>query len=405
MSARWGGPGRFPASRPWRLLYGAYAISAFGDEFTKIALLAKAYQLEGQLSALAWAAMSQALPAFVLSPLAGVLADRGHKRSLLLVSDFARCVVLLLIAAAQSLPQVIALAVVTACFTAIFGPVQAALQPDLLEEDEIGNANAIRMGTKSLLAIVGPAAVGSFLFYFEVPLAFVVDAATYALSGILLLGLPRRIRGHGTAAGRRLTTDLGAGLRFVLRQPELRLLLLVQSTLVLVMGMQGPLFFGFVADQLAGGGETFALLLAALGVGSLLGAYLLHRFPAFSQLGVLLLVGILFIDAAALMGFTFGRTVIVCAVFMAFMGLISAGLQIMIQTYLQTVPPADYRGRTIGIFAGSYGPLSVLSLALVFPLASLWESVAILRGAAVAELVVALMTLIALTAAPRRRVP
>lgn len=391
---------RFPASPAWRRLYAAFSISACGDELTKIALLAKAYELGGQVSGVAAVGIAQALPPLVIGPLAGALADRGRKRSLLLLADFARCALLLAVALADSLPLVLVLAALIASCSALFLPVEAALEPDLLPREEIPRANSIRVATRNLLMIAGPALAGILLVASPLATAFVVDGATYAASGLLLLGLPRRLGptvGVGAGqGGEGLIVALRQGLRFVGGQQDLRWLFLAQVTLILLMGMQGPVLYGFVAQHLEGGAEDFAVLMTALGVGSLIGSWLLHRLLWLQRSALRLLMGTLAIDALALCGFTFGRTVWICALFMVFLGLISAVFLIVLRTYLQTVPPAAYRGRTLGLFTAVQGPLSILSLALVLPLVEVWSPALILRGAALAEMAVAVTALLAL---------
>ena len=63
----------------WRKVFFAFSISSLGDEFTKIALMAKVFDLGGSISGLASVTIAQALPSIVIAPLVASFADRGRK--------------------------------------------------------------------------------------------------------------------------------------------------------------------------------------------------------------------------------------------------------------------------------------------------------------------------------------
>jgi hypothetical protein len=389
----------------WRRLFGAHVISSLGDECTRIALFARVYELGGQIEGLAGVAIAQFLPSIVFAPLAGVLADRGGRKQWLVITDFARAPVLVGIAVAGSLATVIALTAVHAALTAVFRPVEAAIEPDLLPgaddqgsataPDVITRANAIRVGVRQILGILGPLFVGLLLETAGTRAALIVDAATYAVSGVVLLGLrvPQVEAAVFADVGAAVTART-AGFRVVIADPGYRLVFLAQAAIVLLLGMQGPLFYDFSAVALGGGGGVFAALMAALGVGSLAGAVVLSRWsPGRRRVDVLF--GVLAIDGAALFVFSYARQLGVALVCMAIMGLISAASRVFVRSYLQSAP-AEIRGRVLGVFEGVQGPLAVVSLAALVPLTGNWSSALILRGLSLGEIGIAVAALTAL---------
>ena len=378
----------------WRRLYAAFSVSTLGDEFTRIALLAKVHELGGETSGLASVVLAQALPGFLIAPLAGALSDRGDKRTYLLVADFARVPVIFAIAFATSLTAVVLLAGVLAALTALFRPVEAACEPELIDAADIPRANAIRSGTREMLSIAGPALVGAFLALSTVTGALVFDALTYALSGLVLFGLPRRVVSSTPPGGTRgLTGELRGGWNYLVGHRGLRILFFSQAALVLVFGCQGPLLFNMVAVELEGDGSSYALLMMALGIGTLIGSWLLRRRSWKREEGLYVLMGILAFDALALFGFTFGKSLFVCCLFMVAMGLMAAAVRIIVRVYLQTEPAAELRGRVLGLFEGIQGPLTALSLLAVIALAEGIRSAEVLRFVAGAELLVAAVSL------------
>jgi hypothetical protein len=388
-------------SREWRRLFSAYVISSFGDEFTRIALFARVYSLGGQVEGLAGVAIAQFLPSIVFAPLAGILADRGDRKRWLVLTDLTRAPVLIGIAFVDSLGLIVALTAVQAALTAVFRPVEAALEPDLLEGSEssshdqgrpdlITRANAMRVGVRQILGILGPALVGVLLEIAGARVALIVDAATYALSGAILFGLqvpnstPARADQRANRGGR------GGGFKLVLAHPGYRVIYLAQAVIMLLLGMQGPLFFDFSAIELGGSG-AFAALMAALGLGSLAGSIALSRSsPGQGRLPVLF--GVLAIDGAALLAFSYTHSLGPALVCMAVMGLISAVSRIIVRSYLQSAPVTT-RGRVLGLYEAIQGPIAVLSLAAMVPLTERWSSAVILRGLSLGEIAVSCLAL------------
>jgi hypothetical protein len=381
------------ASRNWRRLYFAYAISSFGDGFTQIALLAKVYQLGGQVSGLALVAIAQAAPSLFVAPLAGALAERGNKRLLLVAADVARSALLLIIYFSRSLAAIMWLAMLLALFTAVFEPVEAALEPELLPAPRIVAANAVRTGTRNVLRIASPAAIALVLARFGAGPAFLFDAATFAASAVLLIGLPAGAS-ISHEAFRIPTGSVWEGLLWVARRSDLRALLAAHCIIVLLMGMQGPVLYGFVAHQLGRGGDAYALLMTAMGAGSVAGSAFLYRLSTSSAGRIRAMMGVLLVDAAALFGFSFGRTLLQCLGFTIVLGLISAAFHILVRSYLQTMTDPEYRARTLSLLTAVYGPFSILSLALVIPVSNLASPGGILRGAALCEAAAAALVLL-----------
>jgi MFS family permease len=371
----------------WRRLFAAYLISSLGDELTRIALFARADSLSSGVDGLAAVAIALSLPSLVFGPLAGMLADPGARKRWLVLTDLGRVPVMFGIAFCSSLSAVVALTIVLASLTALFRPVEAAWEPDLLEPAEIMRSNALRGGSRQLLSILGPGLAGLILAAGGVSAALMLDAATYALSAVVLATIPERTR-RRSDTGVPLSAARG-GWRQALHEPGLRVLFITQAVLVLLLGMQGPLLYDFVALALNGkAGSAFAGLMAALGVGGVAGSVLIGRWTAETR-SLAVIFAILAADGAALLGFTYTHRFGTAALFMVVMGLVTAVTRILVRSYLQSVPPPETRGLILGLFEGAQGPLAVLSLVCVIPLAATWESASLLRAIALAEIVVA----------------
>ena len=271
-------------NRAFRLLWFAQIASLFGDWFNTIASASLLAQLSGAGAAVGALFAIRMLGAFVASPLAGVLGDRFNRKRILIVTDLLRAAVVLCFLLVRTPGQVWLLFVLTAVqvgISGVFYPVRVAILPEVATRRMLGAANALTSVTWSTLMTVGAAAGGLFAGLFGIQAAFIVDAATYALSAVLLVRMPYTPPKRSAAPDGQPTRVASAvragasayadGLRYLWRQQR-----------VLAVALQkGFLLFFFSGFQVAsvaiagtaiavgqGDGIALGLLFAAGGVGS-----------------------------------------------------------------------------------------------------------------------------------------
>lgn len=168
-------------------------VSIFGDRLHYLALLAlivgAARDPHNPAPELALVPVVSFLPAILIGPTAGVLVDSWETRRVLVVSDFIRgCLVLLLIPAAiyGGLPGAYAIVFLLYVANTFFLPARSAIVPDMVSQDELVEANSL-----ATLAGVAATIAGSFLGGLFVDRAgwrwgFAVDAGSYFVSALFL---------------------------------------------------------------------------------------------------------------------------------------------------------------------------------------------------------------------------
>ncbi len=271
-------------NRAFRLLWFAQIASLFGDWFNTIASASLLAQLTGAGAAVGVLFAIRMLGAFVASPLAGVLGDRFNRKRILIVTDLLRAAVVLGFLLVRTPGQVWLLFVLTAVqvgISGVFYPVRVAILPEVATRRMLGAANALTSVTWSTLMTVGAAAGGLFAGLFGIQAAFIVDAATYALSAVLLVRMPYTPPKRSAAPDGRPTRVASAvragasayadGLRYLWRQQRV-LAVAVQKGFLLFF------FSGFQVASVAiagtaiavgqGDGIALGLLFAAGGIGS-----------------------------------------------------------------------------------------------------------------------------------------
>jgi len=181
-------------NRDFRRLYVASLISLGGDWFLLVALFGLVLHFTGSAIAVALVLAVQDLMYFLLSPLAGVLADRIDRRRLMVMADLARaavCLGFLLIRSDSEVWLAFLLLAVMASFSAAFEPASAAAMPNLVEGEDLATANALAGSLWGTMLAVGAALGGVVAAVLGRDTAFVLDAASFLASAWLIYRIRR----------------------------------------------------------------------------------------------------------------------------------------------------------------------------------------------------------------------
>jgi predicted MFS family arabinose efflux permease len=279
---------RLLTQRPFQLLWLGEGISLVGDQLHLVALSWITLELTGSPSVLG-SILALTLAARALCMLlGGVLADRVSAQRVLVFVNLLRAglgallttVVLLDVLAVW---QLAVFGIAFGLLDALFQPAYLAAPSLLVQSSELSLANATLQATRRGCEVLGPFLGGVVLKLAGPGAAFGADAASFALAAALFssLRIARQVADYQPvpldvgSAWRRAAAELWDGLKAVLRDSELRLLMVAVTLVNLMVG--GPLAVGlptlartrFAADPLA-----FGLLLAAFGAGALLGTVL-----------------------------------------------------------------------------------------------------------------------------------
>jgi MFS family permease len=276
----------FPGGRPFRVLIAALAVSSLGDWLYNVALLAFVYDRTHSPTWVALTTAARVAPIVVLGPLGGTLADRHDRRVLMIVSDAVRAVAMVLLAAvtATGLPVLLAplLAAVATAATTVNLPCVAACTARMVPGDELGRANALRAAINQGAVVVGPG-LGALVLVATTPaLAILLNGVTFIVSAVALLSL-----GAGAVFAAPRTSDdrhdrpsvigdIVAGARALHGAPAALRLIAADTLCSAVYGML-TVTFVLVSRQFGAGNSGYGLLLAAYGVGGVIGANLVGR--------------------------------------------------------------------------------------------------------------------------------
>jgi DHA3 family tetracycline resistance protein-like MFS transporter len=267
--------------RDFALLWVGMSISLLGDGIYLVAIAWQVYDLSNAPTALSVVGVAWTVPLVVFVLVGGVASDRFDRRKVMIVADLVRFVGIgalgiLSLAGALELWHVIALVAVYGAGEAFFGPAFGAIVPDIVQKDDLVQANSINQLMRPLAyRLIGPALGGLAIAWLSAGGAFLLDASSFLVSALAFsLMSPRR-----AAAGERETSmasvrrELAEGFRFVCSRVWLWGTLIAASvTLLVFWGPYEVLVPYIVKNQLGGGSAQLGLVFAAGGVGSIVAA-------------------------------------------------------------------------------------------------------------------------------------
>ena len=381
----------------FRRLLTALAISQAGDWLYNVALVALVLDRTHSLTWVAVTTAARVTPMIVGGPFGGVVADRFDRRLLMAWSDAIRavCMAGLATVALLHLPILLAplLAAVATAASTPYPPSVAATTPRLVPSELLPAANAARSAISAACLVAGPAFGAVLLLLGSTTLAFAVNGATFVLSALLVLSLPRGAafeveRGDSAASVR---DDLASGVRALLEQPVALRLVGADFLCSAVYGAHTVLLL-LLAHEMGVGDAGYGYLIGAFGLGGVAATTLTGRIAGrLTPRTLLLLAGVAVGVPAMLLGVPAPFVVL-----MAWAVLVGAGsivVEVASDTALQTSLAPDVLARAYGIsFPAAVSGIVVGSL-LAAPVADVLgvRGALVVVGAAMCAYVVAVV--------------
>ena len=176
-------------NRNFRALWFGQIVSLLGDWFNLIASAALLNELTESGLAIGGLFVVRMIAPFLISPFAGVIADRYNRKAILLTTDIVRGIIVLGFLFVREPQHVWLLYLLTGLQLGtggFFFPTKNALLPDIVREDELGAANTISSITWSTMLAVGAALGGLVAGLWGNQTAFLIDAATFFVSAVFI---------------------------------------------------------------------------------------------------------------------------------------------------------------------------------------------------------------------------
>jgi len=379
-------PGGIWRNRNYRLIWSAASVSAFGTQITLLALpLLAAVTLHAsplQMGLLA-AAQNSAVPVFGL--FAGVLADRRSRKPLMITADLGRALLLLTIPLAWwldqlSVPLLIVVSFISGGFGVLFDVTQQAVVPGIVRRDELVEANGKIYLSESAADLGGPGLSGVLVQLIGAPMAILIDAASYLVSGLTLarLRLVEAAPASLEAGLRSVRREISEGFRAFLGIPILRTMSYSVAAGNLFENARSAILVLFMTRELEFSAALVGMVYAIGGAGFFAGALLPGWVARRAGLGRAIVSGLLLLWLGDLLfPFAGGPKPLAFAILAAAMFIFGFGGSIFDVNQFslrQAVTPDRVRGRvnaTVRVMIRGIAPVGALLGGLIAEIAGL----------------------------------
>ncbi len=358
---------RLPALAPWSKLAVRAALgdasfryllldNTFGMLGFQVRIMAQAWLVLRMTDSDVWVGLANGLPAIpvaILVLFGGVLADRTDRRMLLvwtrvIFAAFGLITAALVSANAIELWHVVTLGFAIAAASAFGVTASQTLIVDIVGREQLFGANAMFGVTMNLATFVGPAIGGVLIARLGVEAGFYFAAAVLVVAA----GSASLIRVAGPAPRSQKTSvmyDLREGLSYVMATPVLRWLLLL-GLLLVFGGMYIPLMPRYARDVLDAGVQGYGTLLAAMGLGGLVGSASLIAAGNVRSLG-LVLAGVAVLFLLLMIIFAFSTSLPLSSAVSFGFGFLIVWWSNSLRTAFQITAADEMRGRVMGLFS------------------------------------------------------
>jgi MFS family permease len=378
-------PAPAPSSRAfsypgYRFFWIATALTTFSAQIMAVSVGWQIYDLTGQAVLLGLVGLSLFLPALLLVLVTGLVADRFNRRAILAIClgiEFVcACLLLFLTRGEHAVWPIFVVLVMLGTSRAFMSPAASSLAPNLVPPEALSNAVTLNATAWQFAAILGPV-LGGLLYGLGPSVAFGtagVFALVAALCVVMIPKSPRREAAQATS----LETML-AGVRYI-RDNKVVLGAISLDLFAVLLGGAYALMPIYAKDILHAGPTDLGLLRGAPGVGALLMALWLSRFPIRDNAGRTLFI---FVAGFGLFVAIFGmsRTVWLAVPALAVVGacdMVSVSIR---ETIMQLWTPDAVRGRVNAVnsvFIGASNELGEFRAGMVA--AWLGATVAVVGG-------------------------
>lgn len=268
--------------RNYRLFFTGQAISLVGFWMQAIAQSWLVYRLTDSPFLLGLVAFAGQVPVLLVSPFAGVIADRLNRRSILFVTQSAMMTSACVLAALTltglvEVWHIVTLAALTGTANAFDVPTRQSFTIEMVGRKDLPRAIALNSIMFNGARLIGPAIAGLLV-------AAVGEGWCIALNGVSYIGVlaglsMMRIERQPPRAPSHPLTDLREGFVYVAGHRQMRTMLLLLASSSLFGTSYLTLMPVFARDILQGNSGTLGFLMAAVGCGALIGALVVSRVP------------------------------------------------------------------------------------------------------------------------------
>jgi MFS transporter, DHA3 family, macrolide efflux protein len=350
-------------------LVAAGFVSSLGSKISYFAMLKKVYDLSGgRITNLGFLSIAELIPYMLFGTIAGVVIDRFSRKRIMLISDLLNGFVTLSVIFVGNLNLIYVLAFLASFVNVFRNPAQRALEPGLVEKDELPLLNSFTATTNSLVMIIGSALGAAVVGFVGVRNAFILDCASFWISAVIISCI-RISEKHLVRSTKKkeakITHEFVDGISIMWKDSTLRLILLIDLYVTFAMSMQGPLIYIFIKQSMNMGAMAelaWGTLLSALGIGAIVGSLVIGMLVKVYKNRFRLFLNVLLFDSVFFTLFLVSRNFPLSVVIFTFLGCIGTAHSIILNTTIQSIVKNENLGKVFSVLSMLASPISILSV-------------------------------------------
>lgn len=292
------------------------------------------------------------IPIFLFSLVGGVVADRRDRRHLLIMSQFVQlsCAFTLTFLLATGMVRVyhiLFLSFVVGLAQAFGGPAYQAMIPRLVKGEDLQNAIALNSIQFNLARVIGPVIGGIVMTKFGAAWCFALNGVSYIAVIITLLLLHERF----VPAEKRqsMLDSMKEGIQFIRQQGAMESLIFI-AFFMTALGVPLINFLPvFAKDVFKAGADSYSVLLAVSGLGSVAGALFVAAIGNVKQKGKVALM-LLIVLGALIVAFSLSRSFYLSCFILFIAGAALMSCFTMISSLVQLIVTDEMRGRVMSVY-------------------------------------------------------
>lgn len=361
-------------SKNFKLFFIGQIVSLLGSFIQQIALGWLIYSLTNSALYLGVIGFAGQIPALILTPIAGVYADRMNRRKVLIAAQtlsmlMALLMAVLFFAGLIQVWHIIVIAIINGIAMAFDTPFRHAFLLEMVgERDLLQNAIALNSTLINSARFIGPMIGGFLIALVGEGYCFLINGLSFLAVIIALMSMKVIPKNKGKMHGS-IFRELIEGFQYSYSFKPIKYLLLLVITTGF-FGLSYQVFLPvFARDILHGNSQMLGFLTGTMGAGALTGAFYLASRKGVCGIPKLILISAITFSVA-LMGFSISENFILSLVLMYFVGFGMIVQFASTNTLVQTIVDEDKRGRVVALYGMSFmgvTPLGSLLLGTITP--------------------------------------
>lgn len=360
--------------RNFRLFFAGQSISLVGTWMQAIAMSWLIYRMTSSPFLLGVVGFSSQIPMFILSPIAGLVADRANRHRILITTQVLSLIQAAILAALTltgviAVWHIIALGIFLGVINAFDIPVRQSFIVEMVEKKEnLGNAIALNSMMFNAARLVGPAVAGMLIAMVGEGICFLINAVSFiaVIWSLLAMKIPKRAADRGPSD---IIHGMREGFSYTFGFPPIRFILLLLAVISLMGTSYAVLMPVFAKDILKGGPETLGLLMAGGGVGAMAATIYLASRKSVVGLGRLIPISSAIFSVGIIL-FSLSHNTMLSTLLLAFAGFGFMTHMAASNTIVQTITDDDKRGRVMSFYMMAFMGMTPIGSLLAGALAS-----------------------------------